>query len=98
MTVSIQWAPTVGIGADHIEKMKETARALEAEFLSEILGYAHLGEMPEGFDGGAGEVQFASLLRHEQAKLMANKGGIGLAEMIFQSMMRAEEKVKNVAN
>ena len=64
----------------------EAARALEASFLSQMLTSAGLGTVPEGFGGGIGEDQFASLMRDEQARAMANAGGIGLAESIFKSL------------
>jgi len=71
----------------------EQARALEASFLAEMLGHAGLGAVPDGFGGGAGEDQFASFLRAEQAKAMAAKGGIGLAQSIFESL---KNRITNV--
>lgn len=73
-------------------KMMEKAKELEAAFLSEMLSHAGMSAMSEQFSGGQGEEQFASFLRGEQAKLMVEKGGIGLAEMIFQSLVKAEGK------
>lgn len=64
----------------------DQARALEASFLSEMLGHAGMGEARESLGGGIGEDQFASFLRHEQAKQMVAKGGIGLAERLFASL------------
>lgn len=64
----------------------EASRALEANFLAQMLSSAGLGAAPEGFGGGIGEDQFASLLRDEQAKSMVDSGGIGLAESIFNSL------------
>jgi Rod binding domain-containing protein len=66
--------------------LMEKAKALEASFLAEMLGHAGLGAAPEGFGGGIGEEQFSSFLRAEQAKAMVEKGGIGLAEQIFNSL------------
>ncbi len=66
--------------------LMEKAKALEASFLSEMLGHAGLGTPRESFGGGIGEEQFASFLRAEQAKAMVAKGGIGLAEHIFESL------------
>jgi Rod binding domain-containing protein len=70
--------------------MMEKAKELEAAFLSEML--SHAGMTPEGgsFAGGEGEEQFASFLRDAQARLMVDRGGIGLAEMIFNSLVKAE--------
>lgn len=65
------------------------ARELEATFLSEMLGHSGLGEMEGTFGGGQGEAQFASFLRQEQARLIVQSGGIGLAEMIFKAMTEA---------
>lgn len=66
--------------------LMEKAKDLEAAFLSEMLSFSGLGETSGEFDGGAGEEQFASFLREEQARLMVDRGGIGLAEMIFESL------------
>jgi hypothetical protein len=39
--------------------------------------------MPAGFGGGPGEQAFASLLTEEYARLLSERGGIGLAERVF---------------
>jgi flagellar protein FlgJ len=67
------------------------AKALEASFLSEMLGYAGVGKTPEGFGGGIGEDQFGSFLRDEQARQMVAKGGIGLAEQLFHAMTKGQD-------
>ena len=64
------------------------ARALEASFLSEMLSYSGLGAARQEFGGGIGEEQFSSFLRQEQANLMVARGGIGLAEQLFNAMTR----------
>lgn len=71
--------------------MMVQARALEASFLSEMLGYAGVGKTPEGFGGGIGEDQFGSFLRDEQARQMVEQGGIGLAEQLFHAMTKGED-------
>jgi peptidoglycan hydrolase FlgJ len=63
---------------------QKAAQAFEAAFLSEMLKYTGLNAKPDGFGGGAGEEAFASLLTDEYAKLLAERGGIGLAEQIFE--------------
>lgn len=62
------------------------AQDLETAFLAEMLGYAGLEGEVGSFGGGAGEEQFASFLREEQARLMVEQGGIGLAETLFRAM------------
>lgn len=91
--------PTVTQIVNHTEpdigrdKFKEVATALEASFLAEMLKYTGVGESRGSFGGGKGEDAFASLLVREQANLMAENGGIGLAEQIIDSMMRRSGNV-----
>jgi len=68
------------------EKLREAARELEANFLAEMLKAAGLGETPDSFGGGAGEEQFGSFLRLEQARAMVDAGGIGLAQSLFEAL------------
>ena len=72
------------------DPLREAAVRLEATFLSEMLGAAGLGAVPEAFGGGAGEEQFASLLRDAQAEALARRGGIGLAESIYRALARTD--------
>lgn len=66
------------------------ARQLEGAFLAEMLGAAGLGAPRDSFGGGAGEAQFASLLRDMQAREYAEAGGIGLAEAIYRSLLTGD--------
>jgi len=68
-------------------QLMEVAQSLEAQFLSEMLKSAGIGQTPEEFGGGSGEDQFSSFLRDEQAKQMTQAGGIGLAQSLFDSMI-----------
>lgn len=68
--------------------MMVQAKALEASFLSEMLGYAGVGKTPESFGGGIGEDQLGSFLRDEQARQMVEHGGIGLAKQLFDAMTK----------
>jgi Rod binding domain-containing protein len=67
--------------------LRDVARALEANFLEEMLKHAGFGESRDVFGGGAGEDQFASLLRREHARALAEQGGIGLAESLFNALV-----------
>lgn len=66
--------------------LRQAARDLEAAFLAEMLKFAGVGESPDAFGGGAGEEQFCSLLVDAQARAIAENGGIGLAESIFEAL------------
>jgi len=73
-----------------LAKLREAAVKLEASFLAEMLKGAGLGEPRESFGGGAGEEHYSSFLRQAQAEKIAQTGGIGLAETIFESMRRGQ--------
>ena len=66
--------------------LQKLATEFEAVFLAQMLKSAGLGKAPTGFSGGTGEDQFTSFLLAEQARAMAQNGGIGLAEHIFKSL------------
>ena len=64
----------------------QAAKAFEANFIAEMLKGAGLNSMPASFGGGAGEDAFSGMLTREYADLMAGRGGIGLAEQVFESL------------
>lgn len=82
-------APITLPTASRQDQLMAKAQELEATFLAEMLAHSGLGEMQGAFGGGHGEAQFASFLRQEQARLIAEKGGLGLSELIFNSMVEA---------
>ena len=65
---------------------RATAEEFEAVFLSEMLKHRGLNAVPDGFGGGAGETAFTSLLTDEYARLLAERGGIGIAEQIYNAL------------
>lgn len=67
-------------------KLRDAAIRLEASFLAEMLKGAGFGAARDAFGGGAGEEQFTSFLREQQALEMARTGGIGLAESLFEAL------------
>ena len=68
------------------QKLHEAAKNLEASFLAEMLKAAGVGKTREAFGGGAGEEHFASFLAEAHAKNLVDRGGIGLAESIFNAL------------
>ena len=77
---------TQGLPAKVESDLRSAAQELEANFLAEMLKSAGVGQTPSEFGGGAGEDQFGSFLRMEQARAMAQNGGIGLSEAIFEAL------------
>jgi len=80
-------------GSDPHAQMREVAQDLEAAFLAEMLKHAGFGEPrdQDSFGGGIGEEQFSSMLRDQHASAISARGGLGLAESIFQSLVRRAE-------
>ncbi len=68
------------------QRLFRAAQKLEAQFLSEMLGHAGLGKPRESFGGGIGEEQFSSFLRQAQAEALVARGGIGLAQHLFEAL------------
>ena len=66
----------------------KAAQSLESNFIAEMLKLTGLGKSSENFGGGAGEDQFASFLTNEYAAATVAVGGIGLAESIYQSLIK----------
>lgn len=67
-------------------QLRAQAQALEAAFLSEMLGHAGLDTPAQTFGGGPGEEHFASFMREAHAKALVARGGIGLAERLFEAL------------
>lgn len=89
--------PSPGVAAPPLARLardpaalRTAAEAFEAMFLAEMLSHAGLGETPEAFGGGVGEDAFGSMLVQEQAKMLAARGGIGLAESLVRSFAGRE--------
>jgi len=83
-------SPTPGPDATRDVAARKAAQGFEAAFLAEMLQYTGLNAQPDDFGGGAGEAAFGSLLTEEYAKLLAARGGIGLAERIFDVIKHRE--------
>ncbi len=72
-------------------QLMQKAQELETRFLSEMLAHSGLDSQTGRFSGGVGEDHFASFLREAQAKAMVERGGLGLAQSIFQSLVRRDD-------
>ena len=69
--------------------MEEVAKELEASFLAEMFKYSGVEQSRESMGGGHGEEAFSGMLTSEYARSVVDHGGIGLAEQILKSMMKA---------
>lgn len=71
-------------------KLMDAAKELETSFLAEMLKSVGFGKSRENLGGGAGEDQFGSFLVQAQAEAMVEKGGIGLAQSLFDALKEAK--------
>ena len=78
------------------EKTRSTAEDFEALFLNTMLQqmFAHVGEGP--FGGGHAAGVWRSFLTDEYAKSFAKKGGVGIADQVYKSLL-AQQEIKAAA-
>lgn len=73
------------------QKVRETAEAFEAQFLSVMLQPMFEGLDPNGpFGGGAGEQMFRSVMTEAIGKQMARTGGVGVADVVQREMLKLQ--------
>ncbi len=78
--------PFASAPAPDLVRLRAISTDFEAAFLAQMLSSAGLGRGIEGFDGGIGESQMASFLVDAKARVIAERGGIGLAETVFRHL------------
>jgi len=73
-------------------KAREQAQDFEAMFLNQMFSHMFTSMEGEGPFGGGKEVGiWRSFLTDEYAKSFAKKGGIGLADHVYRSLMQQQE-------
>lgn len=82
--------PTSGDLPTSEARLRAAARDLEAAFLAEMLKPMDVAATPDGWGGGIGEEQVATLRTRQLAQVMADHGGVGLAESIFKALKARE--------
>lgn len=74
------------------DKLKKQAQEFEAVFLSQVLSSMFKGIKTDGpFNGGPGEDTYRQLQMQEYGKIIAKRGGIGLANAIVRQVTSAQE-------
>ena len=75
------------------QKIKETADAFEASFLSQMLKPMFEGLETDGaFGGGEAESTWRSFLIDAMAKQAVKAGGVGLADTVMSEMLKMQEQ------
>lgn len=84
-----QAAQTKGLD---MKKIDQAARDFEAVFLSSMMKPMFDGIDPDPmFGGGKGEAIFNDLMLDEYGKQMAANGGVGIADMVREELIRQQE-------
>jgi len=86
-----QGTPAIG-GARNETEARAIAEDFESFFLSQMIEqmFSQVGE-ENPFGGGSGERAFTGLLHEEYAKVMAQSGGLGLADRLTSEILRYQE-------
>lgn len=84
-------APKLGKKGDE-HQARKVAQDFESFFISQMLQPMFQNIKPEKpFDGGAGEDVWKSFQIQEFGKAIARAGGVGIADMVYREMMKAQE-------
>jgi peptidoglycan hydrolase FlgJ len=79
------------LSPEKMAQIEKTAQDFEAVFLAEMLKpMVESVAVSEDFGGGRGEEMFRGLMTQEYGKIMAGKGGVGLADHVKAQMIRLE--------
>jgi flagellar protein FlgJ len=90
----VQGLTSNAVGASK-DKIKETAEAFEASFLSQMLKPMFEGLSTDGlFGGGQAEATWRSFLLDEMANKTVAAGGIGLAGSVMNEMIKMQESAQ----
>jgi Rod binding domain-containing protein len=71
---------------------REVAEEFEAVFLNTILETMFSGVKTDGmFGGGHSESMYRSMMNQEYASAIAKSGGIGIADDLYEEILRVQE-------
>ncbi len=84
--------PPVPVRTDDPATARAAAEEFEAFFLSQVLNSMFQGIKSDGmFGGGHGETIYRPLMFQEYAKLITQRGGIGLADAVMRELLITQE-------
>ncbi|MBX3455895.1 rod-binding protein [Ferrovibrio sp.] len=73
-------------------QMRKTAEDFESHFLSQMFEMMSAGVKTDGpFGGGNAEATWRSFLNQEYGKEMSRNRGIGIANMVYDQMIKIQE-------
>lgn len=75
-------------------KIRKSAKDFEAMVASQLLSPMWEGvEVDKTFGGGHGEEMFRGMLLEQYGKIVAERGGLGLANTVYHHMLKTQEKL-----
>ena len=81
------------VGPAKAKQIDEKAREFEAVFATEMMKPMFDGVKPDKmFGGGKGEEIFQGLMLDQYGKLMADRGGLGIADAVKAELLRIQEQ------
>ena len=90
---SLNPVPKIGTGKMSLEKIEEAAQDFEAMFVSEMIKPMFEGVKTNSlFGGGKTEEVFRGLMIDEYGKDIASRGGLGIAGLVKEQLIEAQEK------
>ncbi len=83
----------LGEAGNDPKAIRRVAEEFEAVFLGEVIDQMFAGIPTDGeFGGGHAEGVYRSMLSQEYAKLIAAKGGIGVADAVEREILKMQEE------
>lgn len=74
---------------------KKAAQEFEAMYIGQMLNHMYSGLPTDGyFGGGNAEEIYRSMMVTEYGNMIAEKGGIGMADHVYREMIQVQEGVK----
>ncbi len=84
--------PPVPVRSNDPAIARAAAEEFEAFFLSQVLDSMFKGIKSDGmFGGGHGEAVYRPMMMQEYGKLIAERGGIGLADAVMRELLTTQE-------
>tara|TARA_B100000953_G_scaffold53517_1_gene41492 strand:- start:553 stop:951 length:399 start_codon:yes stop_codon:yes gene_type:complete len=83
-------------GSKTNEQLKSVSQEFESIFIQQLLKSMRTTVQKSGLFDSHATRMFESLHDEEMAKLMSEQKGIGLAKIIYEDLVRLEDKIKKV--
>ncbi|MCG5239874.1 rod-binding protein [Azospirillum doebereinerae] len=75
-----------------LAQIRKSATEFENVFVSQMMGHMFDGiGTDETFGGGRGEEMFRPMLIEQFGKQVTQRGGLGIANQVYQELLRAQE-------